>query len=383
MSDKILIVDDDADLLRMISYSLRSAGYEVITASGGIEGLERVRSDKPKLVILDVAMHDLSGVEVCQRIRGNPNIAEVPVVMLSAKAQVADRIAGLRTGADDYVAKPVDLDELLARVAALLGLARRMRAVEPKERGKLFGFVGAKGGVGATTVALNTAAIVASQAKDAIVVELRPYFGTASAQLRLPRSEKIKLWQELEPDQITQSAINRCLVSHHSGLRVLLAPQDMRWRQEISAECTEALVHALAGMADYVIFDMPAQPSESNETALRMCDFVGLVLDREKSCLACAKVTEDLLQAWGIGSLVNAIVVNRAILSSPISVSEIRETLQTEIMGVLPSAPDLCAMAVAAGDPLVLCGQNQPLCQMFTQVIRRILGDETSPLDIQ
>lgn len=117
---RVLIVDDDPAALRMIEYIFDRADYEVYLAATGPEALSKAGEAKPDLVILDVMMPDVTGLEVCQRLRAQPALARLPIIMLSAKDQLEDKVNGFEAGADDYVSKPVDPQELLARAKALL-----------------------------------------------------------------------------------------------------------------------------------------------------------------------------------------------------------------------------------------------------------------------
>lgn len=114
---RILIVDDDPPTVKWTSFLLRDEGYEVITADNGRAGLELVERELPDLVILDVMMPQIDGLEVCRRIR---QTMDVPIIMLSAKGETVDKVTGLKMGADDYLAKPFEPAELLARVKAVL-----------------------------------------------------------------------------------------------------------------------------------------------------------------------------------------------------------------------------------------------------------------------
>jgi len=124
MRAKILLVEDDAHLVELISYNLEKEDFEVIRTGDGEEALAMARDEKPDLVILDWMIANLSGIEVCRQLRRLPETANLPIVMLTARADEADRIRGLETGADDYVTKPFSPRELIARVRALL---RRLR----------------------------------------------------------------------------------------------------------------------------------------------------------------------------------------------------------------------------------------------------------------
>jgi PleD family two-component response regulator len=122
---RILLAEDDEPLRRMTSMVLSSAGHQVREAPDGNHALEELRREMPDLVVLDYRMGDPDGFEVCRRIKRDPATAHLPVLILTAQGRIEDRLGGFDAGADDYLAKPFDTRELLARVAALLRLARR------------------------------------------------------------------------------------------------------------------------------------------------------------------------------------------------------------------------------------------------------------------
>jgi two-component system OmpR family response regulator len=122
MPARLLVVDDEATILELLSGSLRLAGFEVMTASSGAEAVRAAASGRPDLVLLDVMMPDGDGFEALRRIRSGG--AEVPVIFLTARDEVPDRVAGFAVGADDYVTKPFSLDELLGRIRAVLKRTR-------------------------------------------------------------------------------------------------------------------------------------------------------------------------------------------------------------------------------------------------------------------
>jgi DNA-binding response OmpR family regulator len=118
MASKILIVEDEPDMVLGLKDNFEFEGYEVVTASDGAAGLERARSEKPDLLILDIMLPKLSGLEVCKTLRAEGFSA--PIIMLTARGQEIDKVVGLELGADDYVTKPFSIRELLARVRAIL-----------------------------------------------------------------------------------------------------------------------------------------------------------------------------------------------------------------------------------------------------------------------
>jgi phosphate regulon transcriptional regulator PhoB len=129
MKPKILVVDDEPDAIELIQYNLRAAGYDVVTAADGEEALKKARATNPSLVLLDVMLPEVDGLEVCKTLRREPATATVPIIMLTAKAAEIDRVLGLELGADDYVTKPFSPRELILRVKSLL---RRRVPAEPE-----------------------------------------------------------------------------------------------------------------------------------------------------------------------------------------------------------------------------------------------------------
>ncbi|MGA6828084.1 response regulator transcription factor [Nitrospira sp. NS4] len=130
---KILIVEDEKDILQLVKLYLDKEGYRTVTASTGSEGLKQVRAEKPDLVVLDLMLPEIDGLEVCKRLRSAPETAMLPIIMLTAKAEESDTIIGLELGADDYVTKPFSPKTLVARVKALFRrLERKPEQGQPR-----------------------------------------------------------------------------------------------------------------------------------------------------------------------------------------------------------------------------------------------------------
>jgi phosphate regulon transcriptional regulator PhoB len=125
-SKKILIADDEKDIVELIAYNLEREGYAVVKAFDGQKAWEMINADKPDLIILDLMMPEISGMEVCRMIRGQTATAALPIIMLTAKSDSVDKILGLEVGADDYITKPFHVRELIARIRAVLRRSERL-----------------------------------------------------------------------------------------------------------------------------------------------------------------------------------------------------------------------------------------------------------------
>ena len=119
MRDRVLIVEDEKDVREMLRLNLKAGGFDVLEAHNGAEGLAIAKAELPSVVILDLMMPEMSGMEVCRALRRNPATSRIPILMLTAKSTEVDKVAGLEVGADDYVTKPFSPRELLLRVRAV------------------------------------------------------------------------------------------------------------------------------------------------------------------------------------------------------------------------------------------------------------------------
>ena len=128
MKSKILVVDDEPEAVELVDFNLKQAGFDVVSAADGTEALKKARSVLPSLIVLDLMLPEVDGLEVCKMLRRDPATSKIPIVMLTAKAAEIDRVLGLELGADDYITKPFSPRELVLRVKKIL-----QRGINPEE----------------------------------------------------------------------------------------------------------------------------------------------------------------------------------------------------------------------------------------------------------
>lgn len=139
MKPKILVIDDEPDAVDLVAFNLREAGYEVVTGADGNEALKKAREHVPDLIVLDLMLPEVDGLEVCKILRRDPAVSHVPIIMLTAKAAEIDRVLGLELGADDYVTKPFSPRELVLRIKKMLARGKTVEeAAEQVQIGDLF-----------------------------------------------------------------------------------------------------------------------------------------------------------------------------------------------------------------------------------------------------
>jgi two-component system phosphate regulon response regulator PhoB len=136
---RILVVEDERDIREVLAYNLGKAGHEMLAADSGAGALASVRETRPDLVLLDLILPDVSGVEICRHLKRDPSLCQIPVIMLTARSEEADRVVGFEMGAEDYVVKPFSVRELILRVGAVLRRSRNLPVLTEPENEISFG----------------------------------------------------------------------------------------------------------------------------------------------------------------------------------------------------------------------------------------------------
>ena len=370
---RILVVDDDPAGLRLVKYMLSPEGYEVLTASNGIEGLRTALQEVPDLIVLDVMLPGLDGFEVCHRLRSGAKTARIPVIMLSGKAQAIDRDTGLKVGADEYLVKPVDRRELLDIVQRLLA----QREVGSQKRAKIIAFVGSRGGVGTSTVVTSTSVVLAEEGYPPILVDLCPSFGVVPDLMELkPKYTIAKLFRGAT-GTFNREDLKAALTQHSTGVRLLSGEQDPEEYGRVTPDGIELLLRELGAMADYVLIDIPASSSELTGAALTMCNFVNLVTGPEHQSLSRISSTVDMLSKLGIEQKqIGVVVVDRNGIGISTEVLTSTSINGCPIMGLIPCDVRECTDAEERGIPIVLASPSSPVAVALRRLAKKLLSLE-------
>ncbi len=359
MPQKILVVDDDRDSLKLIGLMLQRHGYQITVAQTGAQALSKAEAEVPDLIILDVMMPDIDGYEVCRRLRANPQMAHLPIIMFTAKTQVTDKVAGFQAGADDYLTKPIHPAELTTRVEAMLRRARVQGEPAPTVTARIVGFLGAKGGVGTTTLVVNVAASMAhpdiGQGKRIVMAELAQGAGTAGLQLGFAHPSGLVTLMSTAVEELDQRLVESQLIEHN-GVRMLLAPVETR-STFLPVPQVEATVSHLASVSDLLLLDLGTVLDAAAQAAVKLCRYIVLVVEPQRVALALAQaILSDLGTMDVLRDRIGIVLFNRAPSATSVSKTTI-EKLLGDVITVIPPAPELAFQAAEVGVPMV---QFQP-----------------------
>jgi pilus assembly protein CpaE len=373
MAQKILVVDDELETVRMVGLLLEHRGYEVIAALSGKECLEKAQAENPDLVLLDIMMPDVDGYEICRKLRTGPATADIPVIMFTARDRVTDRVAAFQAGADDFITKPVHPTELVSRVqATLVRSEQRKLERRPIKRAKVFGFLGAKGGVGTTTLTVNVAVALAqgpASDQQIILAEMRSGLAALSLQLALHRREGGLVQLLRNPaSAITAEAVESQLEEHHTGVRLLtgqIKPPGVALN--LTPPHAEAIVEHLAAMADYVILDLGVGLDETNKLMLRECYHVIVAVEPEYVTLELADaLLDEIVSSVKLARhQVTLVMINKSASATYSSKEAIEEQLQHEMAGLITPAPELTTQSAIRRDALMVLYPDSAVAQQY------------------
>lgn len=398
---RILVIDDDASLLQMMSLMLKRAGHEPILASDGREGIEIAREQLPDLAVIDIMMPDITGHEVCRIMRQDPATTDIPLLVLTALSQHDQREIAAEAGADDFVTKPVTRDDLVGRVEELLRTGPRnypLPPVQPHEQPyrprqeappaepitsvlteeapaqkdvpcqleplPVTAVMGLSSGVGATTLAVNLGLALAETQRTCIV-DLHHTDGRAAIQLRMvpPRAT----WEALlgiEPGGDKRQIGGALTFDRQRNIGVMAAPVQSA-RELLTPEQLEYILSVLTEAFPAIVVSLPPDLNDMTNTALCLAQQVVLVVGEDPTNLLTAKERLNHLASFKLPGKVR-VVLNRT-RPHGVSYEEAMQTVNRPFVANIPYEPAQVE-AVTEGTPLIHLRPDS----LFSQVVRQL-----------
>jgi CheY-like chemotaxis protein len=371
--EKVLLVDDDRVILKMVGAYLERGGYQVGRATNGVEALQLVRDLVPDLVITDVRMPELNGIELTSRLRGHYRTAHVPIIMLSSAAEAQDALVGYAAGADEYLPKPFELSLLDAKIQSLLRRAVHTEAAKAS-RGKSIVFAHAKGGVGSTSLAINVAAVLASSSAGTVgLLDLNVEFGTVASFLSLQPKCTLADLGEASPGEVDDAYFER-FVTKAGNIRLVVGADVPERAKLVTLPAIQLAIHRLRSSCDFVIIDAPTTFTERTLTALDTCDLICLITSPSQPAL---KATRDCLNVYAKMDLPMErvrVILNHS-TTHAIGLAEVTAILGRRPDFVVPRSENL-DHAANTGRPVVTANPQDPIVgdlKGLTDAIRRAL----------
>jgi pilus assembly protein CpaE len=374
MAAKILVVDDDPNVQRLLGYTLKQEGYDVVVAADGAEGFKLWGQEDPALILLDVMLPKLDGYQVAGKIRSEEGAAShVPIIMLTAEAEVEQKIRGLRAGADDYLVKPFHPAELLARIKSLLArFAPRDTLVGRPPLGRVLAFFGAKGGVGTTTISINVAiALQRELGRRVCLVDGNLQFGDHRVFMDLGLDRK-SIVDVVSAPSIDADLLRGVLVEHDSKIDLLLAPPSPETAELVTKEHVATIIDVLRGMYDYVVVDVDKRLDDLNLGIFDTAEHLYVVLTADLSCLKNVRLVLETLGHIGYEGDRIKLILNRANAFTGINAKTAEGALKRPIDLQVLNEYRGAISALNSGAPVMLTKADSPLGRSFHDIARAI-----------
>ena len=378
---KVLVVDDDLNIQRVLVFTLKQEGFEVHVASDGQAGVEMAASITPDLILMDVAMPKLDGYAATQQIRAAEQGRKVPIIMLTAEADVEQRVRGLRAGADDDIVKPFHPLELIARIKALLARSEGgtpRRTSDKSTLGRLACFYGAKGGVGTTTIAINTAIALATRLKrKTALIDANLQFGDTRVfmDMGLDSSSMVNAITENDLDA---ELLKRLVVSHRTGIDLLLAPPNPEQadivveRQRTDPGALSNILALMRRAYDYTMVDMAKTIDDFNLQLFDEADVIFVVMTADLSCLKNVRLVLETMDSLGYERNKIQLILNRSNAYTGINVDNAESALGRKIDFQVINEYRGAISALNSGEPFMSSRPDGPLGQSVSTFAREL-----------
>ncbi len=382
MPKQILLVDDDEMLRKMTRALLARQGFDVIAVEDGPKTLDQLKTTRPDIILLDVMMPGMDGFTVCREIRANPATARIPIIMLTALDSVENKVKGFEAGADDYLAKPCDTIELVARINVLI---RRAEAQAPqiavpattiaRETARTIAVFSLRGGAGVSTISVNVAAGL-SQLWEMQVALVDMVAVAGQSALFLNQSLR-NTWTDLcKMEVIDEDAVLSAMLPHESRVRTLASPRRPEESELLTTEKVRTTLELLRSTFPYVVLDMPHDLSERSLTALDQSDIILIITQPEIASLRAASMAMEIFEALKFNEHKKVyIILNWTFPRHGLAFKDIERMLKSKIDLILPYAADEFVTALNIGNPPVLSDPESPLGVIFEDIAMALSKD--------
>jgi pilus assembly protein CpaE len=383
MTEKILIIDDDVDTLRLVGLMLQRQGYQITAATNGQQGLSKALEEQPDLILLDVMMPDMDGYEVTRQLRQNPITANTPILMFTAKTQLDDKVAGFEVGADDYLTKPTHPSELQAHVKALLSRSgqreKKGKSDTKADRAHVIGVLAARGGLGVSTISMNLAAGLFTRSQtDVALAEMVPGKGTLGLDLGLTSQKALVKFLSGTPSEVTRERMKNALVPHISGVKLLLAsehPSDIHLISQVAQY--EAILDKMASLSRYTVLDLDSGLPPFSQKLLPTCNDVVIVMEGStNTALHTKSLIEELIKLGVKQERITVVLNNRVRSDMQLPAATVQDKLGYPITVTLTPAPELLTQASRMQTAAILCQPDSVTAKQILKLADHLIQNE-------
>ena len=375
---RVLVIDDDRLIRKVVNKALTDLGYEVVEAEDGLEALKRIKSIRPDAVIVDKMMPGIDGFEVTRRLRREPELAHIPILVLTGESDLQEKLAAFEAGADDYLCKPFAAAELAARLTVLLRRAKALEAAQSQslqksDQARVLAVHSLRGGIGSSSLATNLAVGLNALWQNAtLLLDMVPDAGQQAMMLNMSLR---RTWADLgmippqELDQNTLSAITR---QHDSGLHLIASPKMPSDAESVTSSHFDVAFKFLKNRYEYIVADLPHNFSSHTLEALEAADFILLVISPEIASIRAASIALETYKQLNYPEEKIKIVLNWTFERDGLAHDAIESALHAPIQLVVPYGGRRFTSALNRGVPLLHEHPEDPISELLEDFAFRL-----------
>lgn len=379
---RVLLIDDEQFYYKLIQKKLKEADYELEYAKSGSEGLQRIPTFDPALLIIDLKLPEMDGFEILERIRKDPNYAATPVIVITAKDELSEKLKAFELGADDYLVKPFQPEELVARMGILARRGKAMQMARGKQESKAksataIAVHSLRGGLGCSSIVVNLGfALQKLWGKDVILVD-----GVLTAgQIALMLDAKSNAtWENLvgiNEDILDDAVVSEMMASYNSNVRYIASPRFPIAADTFSNDILSLFMEKVKSQNDFVVMDIAHDFSDMAINLLNMSSSILLVMAPEMASLRSAMSALEIYDRLGVSVDKVKIVLNNNSSNSAIKQAQLEKVLKRPLDFVLPYEAGEVNKALNFGKPFILNNPDLPICRAL-EVMAYHLSDES------
>ena len=370
---RVLLIDDEQFYFKLLQKPLTDAEYKLEYAKSGNEGLAKIPSFAPELLIVDLKLPELDGFEILKRLRRDPKFSYIPVIVITSQDELSEKLKAFELGADDYLVKPFQPEELVARLGIL---ARRGRAIQHAQKeatgaseATIVTVHSLRGGLGCSSIVVNLGlAFHKLWGKQTLLMDS---VLTAGQVALLLDAKPTATWENLvglEPQDLDDAVVGEIMCSHKSGIRYVASPRYPIAADTFTTDELKLLMEKIESQNDFIIIDTSHDFSDMTIQMLSISDTILLVMAPEMASLRTTVSAMEIYDRLGISLDKVKIALNNNSSNPAIKQAQLEKVLKRPIDFVLPFEAGEVNRAINFGQPFILTNPDLPICLVLEKM---------------
>jgi pilus assembly protein CpaE len=378
---RLLIVEDESIYQKMVFHAVEPLEFEIEVVDSGEKAEAAANRRTPNLIITDVLMPGMNGYELIRRLRRNSRFANTPVLILTGQSELSDKLEAFEAGADDFMTKPFEPAELLARISVLLRRSEALSELQQqssellKPKAQVLAVHSLRGGVGCSSLAINLGiALAKTRSKTALLVDMVLIAGQIALMLNQPLKRTWADIAHVSPEELDWDAIQTIIGKHDSGVHLIAAPTYPSEAELLTPQLFDKAFHILRANFDYLVVDLPHDFSIPSLYVLDVADWIVALMAPELASVRAVAAALDTYRKLEYSPEKIKLVLNWMFERKGIRRKNIEMALKWPIELVIPYTQDLFVEAINHGKPLVYDKPDDRVSEMLVGFARSLAG---------